>query len=165
MMKCFESILIASLIACLSACVPTPESQPETPDGEAPGSADETIPAVTVTVATEVTNEWERTPGGNPRLESSLAQLLDTYQKDGLAEAKAFAKAHQIVLENGRVQVVIVTTPEAIADIRQEIDTLGGEYEGHSQNLMQALVPLDALETLAQRPEIKMIRVPRRANP
>lgn len=120
-----------------------------------------------MTVATEMMpQEVERPRRGNPKLESSLNQLLEAYKQGGLAEAQAFAETRQIELKDGRVQVEIVaTTTEAIADLREAIEALGGEYQSHYGNLLQALVPVDALETLAQRPDVEVIREPRRAGP
>lgn len=165
-MRRLEDLLIITFVACLSACTPTPTSQPGASHGEGAGlSAVKTTSPVTMTVATEVTQEMERTSKGNTKLESSLNQLLNAYQQDGLAEAQAFAQAHQIVIEDDRVQVVVVTTSEAIPDLREALDALGGEYESHYENLLQALMPLDALETLAQRSDVKTIREPRRARP
>lgn len=164
-MKRFARLLIVSSIACLVACAQIPVSQPEPSDGEKSGP-DDTLPTATVTVAPQVTNDWERTPGGNPKLESSLNQLLNAYQEEGLSGAQAFAEAHQIVLKDGRVEVVVVTTTtEALPDVRDAIEALGGKYESHFRNQIQALVPLDDLETLAERLDVELIREPERANP
>jgi hypothetical protein len=140
---------------------------PPTPSaGEQVGAgAVETTYPITVTVATEAAQGMERTPNPNPKLESSLNQLLRAYQEDGPAAAQAFAQAHQIALEDGRVQVVIVTRAEALPDVKEAVDGLGGDYESHYENLLQALVPLEALEALAQRPDVKLVREPRRAMP
>jgi hypothetical protein len=40
---------------------------------------------------------------------------------------------------------------------------LGGEIQGDYQGLLQALVPIDALEPLAARPDVQLIRDPWRA--
>ena len=100
---------------------------------------------------------------GNPKLGSSLNQLLEAYREGGMAEAQAFAVSHMMVLQGDRVQVTIVTNEEAIGDVRVEVEAVGGEYQLHYRNLLQALVPIGELELLAQRPDIRIIREPRRA--
>ena len=100
---------------------------------------------------------------GNPKLGSSLNRLLEAYLQGGMTEAQAFAKSRMMVLENDRVQVTLVTTEEAIGDVRGAVEAVGGVYQLHYKNLLQALVPIGELELLAQRPDIRIIREPRRA--
>ncbi len=161
-----EDLLSIAFVVFLSACMRPPMSRPVPSDGE-----DEILSAVeppcpaTATMAPEATEEMKRTPIRNAKLESSLVQLLNVYEERGLTEAQAFARAHQIVMEDDRVQVVIDTTPDTTPELLEAIDRLGGKPERHYKNLVQALVPLDALETLAARPDVKMIREPRRPSP
>jgi hypothetical protein len=101
----------------------------------------------------------------NPKLDSSLNQLLEA-QREGLAEAQAFATTHMMVIEGDRVQVeLIATQEEAIDDLIAAVEAVGGEYQGHYTTLLQALVPIGALESLAQRPDVQVIREPQRAIP
>lgn len=161
-----QDLLIVVFFVCLSACTPPPMSQPLPSDRE-----DETADAVeppcpvTATPVTDATEEIERTPIRNAKLESSLVQLLNVYQEDGLAAAQAFAQAHLIVMEADRVQVVIETTSDTMPEIVEKIEALGGQPERDYENLVQAFVPLDALEPLAARPDVKLIREPRRPSP
>jgi hypothetical protein len=107
--------------------------------------------------------EIKRPSEGNPKLGSSLNQLLEAYHQGGLAEAQAFATVHMIVLDDNRVQVEVVASTEAMSDLIAAIEAVGGEYQTHYQNLLQALVPIDALESLAQRSDVQAIREPQRA--
>jgi hypothetical protein len=100
---------------------------------------------------------------GDPKLGSALNQLLEAYRQDGLAEAQTFAERRGMTLDDGRVQVEIVVGGDAVDDVRAAVETLEGEYQGHYGDLLQALVPLDALTSLAQRPDVAIIREPRRA--
>ncbi|NIO04769.1 MAG: hypothetical protein GTN74_09195 [Proteobacteria bacterium] len=100
---------------------------------------------------------------GNPKLGSSLSQLLEAYHKDGMTGARAFAERHTMTFDYSRVQVTIVTTEEAIDDVRKTVEAVGGEHQLHYKNLLQAMVPLDALESLVQRPDVLFVRGPRRA--
>jgi hypothetical protein len=102
---------------------------------------------------------------GHPKLESSLNQLLETHRREGLAGAQAFAKTHTMMLDDHRVQVVIETIQGAISDLKKAVEALGGEYQTHYETLLQALVPIDALESLAGRPDVQVVREPRRPIP
>jgi hypothetical protein len=161
------ALLAMGVLLVQAACTPTQSTPPPGSQGdEAGASAIETASPATMPVATALTPQHvERPSGDNPKLGSSLNQLLDAYQRGGLAEAQAFAETHRMVLEDGRVQVVIVTTPEAVSDLQEAVATLGGEVQGHYETMLQALVPLEALETLARRPDVDVIREPRRAGP
>jgi hypothetical protein len=52
-----------------------------------------------------------------------------------------------------------------VRDLREAVETAGGAYQAHCEALLQALVPLDALELLAQRPDVELIRELRRVGP
>lgn len=101
--------------------------------------------------------------GANPKLGSSLNQLLNAYHQGGIVEAHAFAKRHMMVIENDRVQVTIVTTEETIDEVRNAVEAVGGEYQLHYKDLLQALVPIGELESLANRSDIQIVREPIRA--
>jgi hypothetical protein len=109
--------------------------------------------------------ELEQTSNVDPKLGSSLRRLLEAHRGKGLAEAQTFAQRRVMVLDGDRVQVVIVTTEEAVDDLREAIEALGGAYQGHHKTLLQALVPLDTLESLARRPDVRVVREPRRPAP
>ena len=96
----------------------------------------------------------------NPKLDSSLNQLLDAYSNDGMVEAQSFATTHGMVLEGDRVQVVIVTTPQAIDTLTETVISLGGEVQGHYEGQLQALMPIDSLETLAEQQDVQRIHEP-----
>lgn len=70
---------------------------------------------------------------------------------------------HMMVLDNNRVQVEVVTFTEATSDLIAAVEAVGGEYQGHYEAVVQALVPIDALESLAQRQDVQAIREPQRA--
>jgi hypothetical protein len=99
----------------------------------------------------------------NPKMSSSLNQLLEVYRKGGVNEAEAFAKKRLMVIDKACVQVSIITTEETIGDVRAAVEQVGGRYQLHFKNRLQMLVPIGELEDLAHRSEILMIREPRRA--
>jgi hypothetical protein len=126
---------------------------------------EETMPLITTTVGTAMApQEIERPSRGHPKLESSLNQLLEAYHRGGLAEAQAFATMHMMVIEGDRVQVEVMATEEAaIPGLKETVETVGGEYQGHYKTLLQALIPIDDLESLAERPGVQVVRLPQRA--
>jgi hypothetical protein len=99
----------------------------------------------------------------NAKLDSALNQLLEVQRTDGMAGARAFAETRQMLLEGDRVQVILVTEPAAIPGLVQAIERFRGETQGDYEGLLQALVPIDAVEALADRSDVQLIREPRRA--
>lgn len=130
------------------------------------GLVEATVPLRTTVVGTAIapSREVERpSSGGNPKIETLLNQLLEAYHRGGLAEAQDFATRHGIVLEEDLVQVELIAAEEtAILGLEETIKAVGGKYQGHHQTLIQALVPIDALETLVSRSDVQAIRLPRR---
>ncbi len=158
--------MVVGVLTSLSACSLTRTAPPTIPQrGEAGADFIETVPIITVTVdgAMMTPQEIERPPRGNPKLCSLLNQLLEAYRQGGMAEAQAFATMHMMVLDDNRVQVEVATSAEAMSDLIAAIEAVGGEYQGHYETLLQAVVPIDALESLAQRPDVQAIREPQRA--
>lgn len=151
----------ALFILSTSGCAPESSPAAFTPTSGA-GSFETVLPITTTTTTMLAPQNSEQPSKSHPKLASSLNQLLEAYQRGGLAEAQAFAKTHMMVLEDDRVQVVIVTTPEASSDLKEAVEALGGEYQGHRENLSQAFVPIDGLEELAEQPDVQLIREPRR---
>lgn len=156
-----------------SACTPVQTAIPESPLTVETGArsvkddraVETTIPIPATVEAVVELQETERPPAGNPKLDSALNQLLEACRQGGPAGAQAFAETRRIVLDDGRVQVEVLIVEGMVDELREAIEAAGGEYQGHYETLLQALVPLTALESLAQRPDVEMIRLPRRAGP
>jgi uncharacterized repeat protein (TIGR02543 family) len=108
---------------------------------------------------------FERPSKGNPKLGSSLNQLLEVHQQKGTAEVQTFVLNHQMVVRDDRVQVTIITADNAIDQVRNAVEVAGGKYELHYQNRLQAMVPVGVLEVLTNRSDVLVIREPRRAVP
>jgi hypothetical protein len=179
--RCWEMLLAVGILLLQSACTPAKTvlpavsplasslTSPLVPPtvarvGEAGAAAVGATTPVTMAVDITLVPQHGVPPSrGDPKLGSSLNQLLEAYRQDGLAEAQAFAGRRGMILEDGRVQVEIVVVGDAVDDVRAAVEALEGEYQGHYGDLLQALVPLDALVSLAQRPDVAIIREPRRA--
>jgi subtilisin family serine protease len=104
-------------------------------------------------------------PTGSPKLSSSLNQLLGARRGAGQLRADAFASARGLRLDDGRVQVVVETTQAAMKEVRGAVVALGGDTQTHHRSLLQALVPVDALEALARRDDVTLVREPLRPIP
>lgn len=102
---------------------------------------------------------------GNPKLGSSLNQLLEVHQQNGTAEVQTFVLNHQMVVRDDCIQVTIITADNAIDQVRNAVEVAGGKYELHYQNRLQAMVPVGVLEELADRSDVLIIREPRRVVP
>jgi len=96
----------------------------------------------------------------NTKLDSSLNQLLDIHRNKGMTRSQTFATTRAMVLEGDSVQVVIVTTPQAVDKLTETVISLGGEVQGHYEGHLQALVPIDSLESLAEQQHVQRIREP-----
>ena len=140
--------------AWLSSCVASTEAKPKLPEQVI-------LPEETLVEAPR-TREREAM---HPKLDSSLNQLLDAYQREGEAGARTFAGERGLVLDGQRVEVIIVTAPEAVEAVTEAVAGLRGEVQGHYEGLVEARVPVEALASLAELPEVQRIRVPQRAAP
>ena len=110
-------------------------------------------------------DEPEAPASSNPKLDSSLNQLLAAYQGEGLAGAQSFATSRSLGLNNGLVHVEILAGAGDMPALQEAVEATGGEYLGHYQDLMEATVPIEKLEALAGSPEVQIIRQPQQAIP
>ncbi|MBI2852614.1 MAG: hypothetical protein HYX84_05900 [Chloroflexi bacterium] len=93
---------------------------------------------------------------GNPKLSSQLNQLV---QAESRGEAVSFAQQQNIVLVDRKVRVVIETLPGQLEMARQAVASVG-TVEASDEGLLQAIVPVSSLNSLAEEPGIKFIRLP-----
>ena len=101
---------------------------------------------------------------------SVLTRLAGIRDSQGESAAEAFARIRKIDYRDGSVRVVAAANAspaamsgEAAASIlRARIEFLGGRVETRSRNLIQAFLPLDALEGLAGDALVKYVRLPLR---
>jgi hypothetical protein len=141
-------------VAFLSSCGSSSEAQPMLPE--------RTIPPDATFVEAPQPKELATI---HPKLDSTLNQLLEAYDHGGMAEAQAFAETRGMVLQGQGVQVIIVTSPDAVDGLAEAIEPQGGEVQGHFEGQVQALVPIEALASLAELPEVQRIREPQRVVP
>jgi len=95
----------------------------------------------------------------HPKLHFRLFDLLSldstpSPQKKGLIR----------IDEDGRVQVYIKAKP-ATSALLEQIETLGGKIDGQGLGVIQAWVPITALEVLAALPEVQYISPPNYGHP
>lgn len=95
---------------------------------------------------------------GNPKLDSQLNQLV-TAQSRG--EAALFAEQSAIELVEGRVRVIIECVPGQVEAATEVATDAGAQLETSHDNLLQAVVPISSLTTLADEESIHFIRLPR----
>lgn len=96
-----------------------------------------------------------------PNLDSSLAQLIVKGKTSGISHARALAEDLGFTIQDeASVRVIIesdaATTNETIA----AVEALGAVVETTYQNLVQARVPLAALEALSQTSGVKFVERP-----
>ena len=108
---------------------PTAEQEPGVGEG---GNLAPTLvlTAVTVPSSLDLATRVPR-PATNPKLESTLAQLLVAYQQEGAAGAQAYAQAHRMAIEGSLVEVEILATTDQVASLTGAIEAQGGRVHGH----------------------------------
>jgi hypothetical protein len=105
---------------------------------------------------------------GHPKIQSSLTRLLEIERTQGAEAAAAYARQRKMDWRDGRVRVVTLaenigglqTAALTTAAIRQRVEALGGVVETTYRRLVQHTIPPAALETLADDPLIKYVRLP-----
>jgi len=132
---------------------------------------------------------------GHPKMESSLYQLMEIYFTQGIGEAKEFAKQRGINIQGDLVRVVAEAKspgtgekPDAASygrsshlgrirgqrdDLQEgllhsasrQIEAFGGRIEITHRRLLQSVVPLYALQEVADLSAVSYLRLPRKAIP
>ena len=142
------------LVALLTSCGLSSDADPALPE---------------MTIAPGATSEGSSQPTApvrdHPNLDSALNQLLVVYEEQGMDGAQAFAGTHGLVLAGQSVEVTIVTTPDQVDRLVDTIECLGAEVQADYEERVEAFVPLDRLASVAELPEVQLIREPQRAVP
>jgi hypothetical protein len=150
----WTAIGLVLVVAVLLSCSSSSKAEPTLPELTIPTDAtlvEATQPQESATVIL--------------KLDSVLNQLLEVYNGQGVAGAQAFAETRGLALEGQSVQVIIFTTLDAVEGLTEAIESQGGQVQGHHEGQVQALVPIGALASLAELPEVQQIREPQRAVP
>jgi hypothetical protein len=104
----------------------------------------------------------------NPKIEYALGKLYNIYLTKGADEARAFAAKRNIDLEGNKVRVVAEAVYSNITQalfpqvsaLKSQVQAMGGTVETTYQNLIQSRVPIATLETLADNPLVRYLRMP-----
>lgn len=104
---------------------------------------------------------------GNKKLDSTLAQLQEVYTKQGGAQAGQFAAQSGLRPSSGAPQSTV--TAIVVADVKDQAENAvraeGGVVRSTCANLIQADVPMAALDRLASHPAVRFVRPPLSAIP
>ena len=98
---------------------------------------------------------------GNPKLDSQLNQLVLAERR---GEAASFAEQSNIELVDGAVRVIIECVPGQLEAATEAASALG-VVETSYRNLLQVVVPITSLTTLADAASIHFIRLPQYSLP
>lgn len=104
----------------------------------------------------------------HPKMQSALSRLEEIYLSSGPERAKEYAHLRKMDLDGESVRVVTVTISSpnqlqskmAVSLMKQRIEALGGKIELIYRSLVQNYIPIQALETLANDPFVKYVRLP-----
>ena len=94
---------------------------------------------------------------GNPKLDSQLNQLVDAKRH---GEAASFAEQSDIDLVDGAVRVIIECVLGQLEAATEAATNAGAKLETSYDNLLQVVVPITSLTTLADAASIHFIRLP-----
>ena len=98
---------------------------------------------------------------GNPKLDSQLNQLVSAEKR---GEAASFAEQSNIELVEGNVRVIVECLPDQIDAAVKAVSALG-VVETSYRDLVQVVVPITSLTTLADAESIRFIRLPQYPSP
>ena len=100
----------------------------------------------------------------NPKLDSSMAAMAQAVQ-NSIAATAVVADSQSLRLSEGRVSSQITIHAPGLDDVVKTVTELGGEVTsvGYNDTLIQAWIPVDALETLAADENVYYIRRPAEA--
>ncbi len=135
------SLIISALL--LSSCLAY-EGQP------ASGKEEQDLPPI------------ELPEKGNPKLDSQLNQLVHA-ERNG--ETASFAEQSNIELVDGAVRVIIECVPGQLEAATEAATNAGVRLETSYDNLLQVVVPITKLSTLADAESIRFIRLPQYPSP
>jgi hypothetical protein len=104
----------------------------------------------------------------HPKLESSLCRLIRVYRDQGFAAMKQTAEELGIDFEGDLLRVTIITQNGragaaaglAVPQLAQHIATFGGRVETSFGSAVQSLMPIDAIQLLAENALVRQIRLP-----
>jgi subtilisin family serine protease len=132
---------------------------------------------------------------GHPKMESSLYQLMEIYFTQGIEEAKEFAKQRGINIQGDLVRVVAEAKSPGTGEkadaisydrnshlgrirgqrdnlqagllhsMSRQIKAFGGRVETTHRRLLQTVVPLYALQEVADFSSVRYLRLPRKPIP
>jgi len=99
---------------------------------------------------------------GNPKLDSQLNQLVRAEER---GETALFAEQSNIELVDGAVRVIIECVPGQLEAAAEAATNAGVKLETSYDNLLQVVVPITRLTTLADAESIHFIRLPQYPSP
>jgi hypothetical protein len=153
--------LLAALLV-FSLGPPGSRAAPPVPQKRTPGD----LPLLPPAATTFPPHTRSPPPPPPPKLDSVLALLSATAQASP-AEAAAQAASRSVRVSDERVQVQIVTHPHGTDNVIQALTKAGGEATGVGRNgsQIQAWLPIDALDVMAEEEDVYFIRRPIQAFP
>jgi hypothetical protein len=94
------------------------------------------------------------------RLDSRLAQVFEAFQRGGAAEAVSVAQSSELETRDDKVRVILETSPGRTEEAGAISRSLGATVEGTHGKLVQALVPVAALDALSRSGAVEFVRPP-----
>ena len=97
----------------------------------------------------------------NPKVQAAINELAAIQEAQGQVAAAQFASQHDLEIKDGRVTIVMETTPDSgAANGAAAVSAAGGQIQSSYGHLIQASVPVEGLSSLAGNPSVTYIRQP-----
>jgi serine protease inhibitor ecotin len=100
----------------------------------------------------------------HPKIDSNLVDVADATVRAGVAAGIEVATGQQLATSNGSVRVLVTASGDRAA-ARRAIVRVGGRIEAEYADLVQGFVPVGALESLADMPDIRYVDEPTVGHP
>lgn len=101
----------------------------------------------------------------HPNLDSTLGMLARLARDRGATEALTEARARGLPVENGRVRVNVQRAPARAEEVKADLVAAGGHIEVENGNIAQVMVPVTAIEEIADIRFVLAVRPPLREEP
>jgi hypothetical protein len=136
--------------------------QPPANNGAMDVEDDLTIVVRFVANAAPITGPQVSLDDRHPKLDTPLATLARIARDRGIDEALKTAREMNFEVTDGRVRVVVARGPGQRAPVRALIEAAGGAVYAEEVSATGGWVPISAIEDLADRSEVRALRVPLR---
>lgn len=147
--------IVAVLIGSFSFGLPTASGQEPGRDGTF-----DPVPVVSAVEHPPADPGQRPASGRGGRLDSALSAVADVARQRGSQAALEHARGNGVGVTGDRVRVIVEPAGGDLAGASDAVSRAGGQAEGEYGDLVQARLPVQALEAVSRDPSVKLVRRP-----